>query len=240
MTATRFTAALAARPLVAIIRGVRPDEAEAIGGALIDAGIGIVEVPLNSPEPLRSIETLARRFGDAAVIGAGTVLDVDAVGRVADAGGRLIVSPNSDGAVIRASVAAGLACAPGFFTPSEGFAALAAGAHALKLFPAEAAPPANLGMHARLGTANRREANPSRTPETKTPSAYAVSNKESSPAASIGLAPLRFLGPIGEKADQRQVLRRSLLGSLRKRMSTRVSDGQNSAFEEVHHAFLLV
>ena len=142
MTATRFAAALAARPLVAIIRGVRPDEAEAIGGALIDAGIGIVEVPLNSPEPLRSIETLARRFGDAAVIGAGTVLDVDAVGRVADAGGRLIVSPNSDGAVIRASVAAGLACAPGFFTPSEGFAALAAGAHALKLFPAEAAPPA--------------------------------------------------------------------------------------------------
>ena len=129
-------------PLVAIIRGVRPEEAEAIGAALFEAGIRIIEVPLNSPEPLRSIERLAATLGDRALIGAGTVLECIDVACVADAGGRLIVSPNSDEAVIHAAVAAGLVSAPGYFTPSEGFAALKAGAHALKLFPAEAASPA--------------------------------------------------------------------------------------------------
>lgn len=139
-----FRAALAACPLVAIIRGVTPGEAEAIGGALVEAGLRIIEVPLNSPTPFASIETLARCFGDGAVIGAGTVIDPDDVARVRDAGGRLIVSPNTDAAVIRATAAAGMASAPGYFTPSEGFAAIAAGADALKLFPAEAATPAVL------------------------------------------------------------------------------------------------
>lgn len=143
MTATDlFTRAFAACPLVAILRGLRPDEAEAIGGALIDAGFRIIEVPLNSPEPLDSIGRLARRFGDEALIGAGTVLDPADVDRVAAAGGRLIVAPNTDTAVIRAAVAGGLIAAPGYFTPSEAFAAIQAGAHTIKLFPAEAASPA--------------------------------------------------------------------------------------------------
>jgi 2-dehydro-3-deoxyphosphogalactonate aldolase len=137
-----FTRYFAACPLVAIVRGVRPEEVEAIGGAIIDAGIRTVEVPLNSPGPLQSIERLARRFGDEALIGAGTVLDPDEVKRVARAGGRLIVSPSTDPAVIRQAHDDGLVSAPGFFTPSEAFTAIRAGAQALKLFPAEAASPA--------------------------------------------------------------------------------------------------
>jgi 2-dehydro-3-deoxyphosphogalactonate aldolase len=128
-------------PLIAIIRGVTPDEVEGIGEALFEAGFRIIEVPLNSPDPLRSIERLARRVGDRALIGAGTVLQPEQVKEVADAGGRIIVSPNTHPPVIVASVAAGLISAPGYFTPSEAFTALAAGAHALKLFPAEAASP---------------------------------------------------------------------------------------------------
>jgi 2-dehydro-3-deoxyphosphogalactonate aldolase len=131
-------------PLVAIIRGVTPDEAEAVGQAIFDAGIRIIEVPLNSPEPLRSIERLAARFGDEALIGAGTVLEPQQVRDVAAAGGRLIVSPNTNAEVIAAAAAAGLVSAPGYFTPSEAFAALAAGATALKLFPAEGVTPAVL------------------------------------------------------------------------------------------------
>ena len=137
-----FRSCFAACPLIAIIRGVRPEEAEAIGDALLSAGIGIIEVPLNSPSPLESIGRLARKFGGAAMIGAGTVLHPADVARVADAGGRIIVSPSVDLSVIEATVKNGLVSAPGYFTPSEAFAALNAGAHALKLFPAEAAPPA--------------------------------------------------------------------------------------------------
>lgn len=129
-------------PLVAIIRGVTPEEAVDVGEAIFAAGIRIIEVPLNSPDPLASIERLAERFGDRALIGAGTVLDPDEVARVAEAGGRLIVSPNTYVPVIEAAVAAGLVSTPGFFTPSEAFTALRAGAHALKFFPAEAATPA--------------------------------------------------------------------------------------------------
>jgi 2-dehydro-3-deoxyphosphogalactonate aldolase len=129
-------------PLVAIIRGVTPGEAEATGATLFEAGFRIIEVPLNSPEPLDSIARLARMLGEEALIGAGTVLDAQGVARVRDAGGRLIVSPNTDLDVIRASVEAGLVSMPGFFTPSEAFAALDAGAHGLKFFPAEAATPA--------------------------------------------------------------------------------------------------
>jgi len=129
-------------PLVAIIRGVTPDEVEAIGAAIFDAGIRIIEVPLNSPDPLASIRRLADSLGDRALVGAGTVLDPAQISEVAAVGGRLIVSPNTNTAVIRATVAAGLISSPGFFTPSEAFTALDAGAHALKFFPAEAATPA--------------------------------------------------------------------------------------------------
>lgn len=135
---------LDACPLVAIIRGVTPDEAEAIGEAVRDSGIGIIEVPLNSPDPLQSIERLARRFGESMLVGAGTVLAVEDVARVRDAGGRIIVSPDCNPAVIAASVQAGLVSSPGYFTPSEAFTAIRAGAHALKLFPAEGASPAVL------------------------------------------------------------------------------------------------
>ena len=132
---------LAECPLVAIIRGVTPDEAEAIGAAICEAGIRIIEVPLNSPDPLASIERLARCLGEAALIGAGTVLDPGDVARVRDSGGRIIVSPNTFPPVIEASAAAGLVSLPGFFTPSEAFAALRSGATGLKLFPAEGAAP---------------------------------------------------------------------------------------------------
>jgi 2-dehydro-3-deoxyphosphogalactonate aldolase len=140
----QFHRHLSACPLVAIIRGVTPDEVEAIGEAIFSAGIRIIEVPLNSPDPLDSIRRLADRLGDRALVGAGTVLDIASVSAVKDVGGQLIVSPNTDAAVIAASVAAGMVSSPGYFTPSEGFAAIAAGAHALKLFPAEGASPAVL------------------------------------------------------------------------------------------------
>jgi 2-dehydro-3-deoxyphosphogalactonate aldolase len=133
---------LAECPLVAIIRGVTPGEAEAIGTAIFDAGIRIIEVPLNSPAPLDSIERLARSLGDKALIGAGTVLVAADVARVRDRGGRLIVSPNCFAPVVEASVTAGLVSLPGFFTPTEAFDALRAGATGLKLFPAEGAAPA--------------------------------------------------------------------------------------------------
>jgi 2-dehydro-3-deoxyphosphogalactonate aldolase len=131
-------------PLVAILRGVRPDEVVEIGAALEQAGICIVEVPLNSPEPLRSIAALAGRFGQRMLVGAGTVMSAVEVDQVAEAGGRLVVSPHADATVVRAAKLAGMVSCPGFFTPSEAFAMLAAGADGLKLFPAEAASPAVL------------------------------------------------------------------------------------------------
>jgi len=131
-------------PLVGIIRGVTPDEAEAIGDAIYESGIRIIEVPLNSPAPLQSIELLAKKFGDDVLVGAGTVLDPSDVGQVWDAGGRIIVSPDTNIDVIAATASIGLVSSPGYFTPSEAFAAIRAGATALKLFPAEAASPAVL------------------------------------------------------------------------------------------------
>lgn len=132
------------RPIIAILRGLTPPEATAVGHALIDAGIDKIEVPLNSPDPLDSIAIMARDFGDNALIGAGTVLDMDQVNAVAEAGGRLIVSPNCDTDVIRHTAALGLESWPGIFTPTEAFAALKAGATGLKLFPGSMAGPAGL------------------------------------------------------------------------------------------------
>ena len=139
--AARFAEAFAACPLVAILRGLTPAEAEGVGDALVDAGFTLLEVPLNSPDPLTSISAMAKRYAGRAMVGAGTVLTPEAVEQVAAAGGELIISPNTNTDVIRASVARGLVSLPGYYTPSEGFAALAAGAHALKLFPADGASP---------------------------------------------------------------------------------------------------
>jgi 2-dehydro-3-deoxyphosphogalactonate aldolase len=131
-------------PLIAILRGVKQNEVIAIADALLSHGFTVIEVPLNSPEPLASIEALARHVGTRALIGAGTVLGEAQVRQVADAGGRLIVMPHADVAVIRAAKVAKLVCLPGVATPTEAFAALAAGADGLKLFPAEAIPPATV------------------------------------------------------------------------------------------------
>jgi 2-dehydro-3-deoxyphosphogalactonate aldolase len=131
-------------PLVAILRGVTPDAVVSIGEALVNAGFAIIEVPLNSPDPLASIRRLSERFGDEILIGAGTVIRARHVDDVVRAGGRLIVMPHGDGEVVRAAKGAGLACIPGIATPTEAFAALANGADALKLFPAELLTPAVL------------------------------------------------------------------------------------------------
>ena len=139
-----FSAAFARCPLVAILRGITPDEAVVVGEVLVEAGFTLIEVPLNSPQPLLSIARMAEALKGRALVGAGTVLKVDEVDAVKAAGGRLIVSPNVCPAVIRATVAAGLISLPGYFTPSEAFLALTAGANALKLFPAEAASPSVL------------------------------------------------------------------------------------------------
>ena len=131
-------------PLIAILRGVTPDEAEVIAEAAYEGGIRIIEIPLNSPDPLRSIELVAKTMGERALVGAGTVLEAADVTRVRDAGGRLIVSPNTNAEVIAATAQAGIVSCPAFFTPSEAFLALRSGATALKLFPAEAATTAVL------------------------------------------------------------------------------------------------
>src|ERR1700741_4534321 len=134
-------AALAQCPIAAILRGVKPDEIDAIGDALVVAGITVIEVPLNSPQPFESIKRLAARHGHHALVGAGTVLTAVHVVRVKEANGRLIVAPNFDAEVVRAAKAASLAALPGVMTPSEGFAALKAGADGVKLFSAEIIPP---------------------------------------------------------------------------------------------------
>ncbi len=132
------------RPIIAILRGLRPTEAEVVGQVLLEAGIDRIEVPLNSPDPLNSISTLAAAFGDRALIGAGTVLTAEQVDAVANANGKLIVSPNCDTEVIRRTSDLGLQSWPGVFTPTEAFAALNAGATGLKLFPGILAGPAGL------------------------------------------------------------------------------------------------
>jgi 2-dehydro-3-deoxyphosphogalactonate aldolase len=130
-----------ALPLIAILRGIGPEDALPVGEALVAAGFRVIEVPLNSPQPYDSIRRLAAGLDGRATVGAGTVMTPDDVQRVATAGGRLIVMPHADAAVIAAARTAGLACLPGVATPGEAFAALSAGADGLKMFPAEVLPP---------------------------------------------------------------------------------------------------
>ena len=137
----QFLATLAEVPLVAILRGLKPEEAETIGSALLGAGIRLIEVPLNSPQPLESIALLRKLCEGKALVGAGTVLKETEAEAVAAAGGQLIVSPNMSQAVIRRAVSLGCAAIPGILSPTEAFLALEAGAAALKIFPAEMAPP---------------------------------------------------------------------------------------------------
>ena len=141
MSGPSYDEHFAAMPVVAILRGLRPSEAVATGQALVEGGIRIIEVPLNSPEPLTSIGLLQDAFGDRAAIGAGTVLDPADVDRVREVGGTVIVSPNCNAEVIRRTRDAGMISLPGCLTPTEAFAALAAGAHAVKLFPGELVTP---------------------------------------------------------------------------------------------------
>lgn len=138
-----FAKAMAQLPLIAILRGINPTEAQGIGQALVESGFAIIEVPLNSPDPLSSIATLTQHF-PSALIGAGTVLSPQQVQDVHDAGGRLIVAPNFNPTVVSKALALGMVVLPGVATPSEAFSALAEGAHGLKLFPAEMISPATL------------------------------------------------------------------------------------------------
>lgn len=140
----QFDAAFARMPLIAILRGIRPADAAAIGAALVDAGFAIIEVPLNSPQPLDSIARLVDAVGERATVGAGTVLRVEDVAAVEAAGGTLVIAPNANPEVIREAVARGLVALPGVLTPTEAFSAIEAGAAALKLFPAEAVRPSVL------------------------------------------------------------------------------------------------
>jgi len=137
----KFNAAMQALPLVAILRGLSPAEAADVGDAIVEPGFRLLEVPLNSPQPLESIALMRQRFPNA-LVGAGTVLDAKQVREVHAAGGELIVSPNFNAEVIREAARLGLVCLPGVMTPTEAFGALAAGATGLKLFPAELASPA--------------------------------------------------------------------------------------------------
>ncbi len=137
----KFEHALQTLPLVAILRGITPTEALAVGQALHDAHWGLIEVPLNSPDPIQSIALLAAHYPQA-LVGAGTVLTVQQVREVHAAGGQLVVAPNFDAAVVQEALRRDMVCLPGVMTPTEAFAALAAGAHGLKLFPAEIITPA--------------------------------------------------------------------------------------------------
>ena len=141
---TRLSEYLSPLPLIAVLRGISPEEIPAVAGALADEGFRVLEVPLNSPRPFDSIRLLAQRCGRDVLVGAGTVLAVDDVARVRDAGGKLVVMPHADTAVILEAKALGMVCVPGVATPTEAFAALAAGADGLKMFPAEGLPPGAL------------------------------------------------------------------------------------------------
>ena len=141
MKTASFKDWLARCPLVAILRGIRPAEALDIGAALVAGGFCIIEVPLNSPEPYASIMRLSKHFGDAVLVGAGTVTEPAQVGKIADAGGRIIVMPHADARIVETARRRELFVVPGFATATEAFRMIGPGAHAIKLFPAEANPP---------------------------------------------------------------------------------------------------
>ena len=140
-TAPNLAACMEAMPLIAILRGITPEEAIPVTDILFEEGFRIVEVPLNSPDPFESIRRITEAYGDRMVTGAGTVLTAENVGKVFKVGGRLIVAPNFDLDVVKTAKALGMYCCPGIQTPSEAFAALKAGADAIKVFPGEACPP---------------------------------------------------------------------------------------------------
>ncbi|HWX50944.1 MAG TPA: 2-dehydro-3-deoxy-6-phosphogalactonate aldolase [Roseomonas sp.] len=166
----RLDAAFAQLPLVAILRGLRPQEAEPVASALYEAGFRLIEVPLNSPQPFDSIAAIRRLLPRDALVGAGTVLQAADVGRLADLGAELVVMPHADTVVIAAAVQAGLLCTPGIATPTEAFAALAAGAAALKIFPAEmVGPPVVKAMRAVLPAGTRLLPVGGITPESMAP-----------------------------------------------------------------------
>lgn len=144
MPSTAFTRYFEEMPLIAILRGVHPDEAVELGSELIDAGFRLIEVPLNSPDPFKSIGALVERFGGQALIGAGTVTRLADIESLKQAGGQLMVMPHADPEVISAGVKAGLDVLPGVMTPTEAFGALKAGAEALKIFPAELVGPSGI------------------------------------------------------------------------------------------------
>ena len=164
------------RGLVAILRGLTPDEAPDIAAALVEAGFEAIEVPLNSPDPFGSIERIATRFGDRELIGAGTVLTPEAVDRLADAGGRLMVSPNIDAAVMARAAERDLVTMPGVFTATEALAAVASGASALKFFPASALGPSGIKAIAAV-----------LPPETVIGAVGGVSDKHFSAYATVGV-----------------------------------------------------
>jgi 2-dehydro-3-deoxyphosphogalactonate aldolase len=141
---TTLVSYLAPLPLIAVLRGITPEEVDAVGDALVDGGLRILEVPLNSARAFESIARFARRFGEHCLIGAGTVLEVANVAKVKEAGGRIVVMPHCDVAIVREAKRLGMICCPGVATPTEAFAALGAGADGLKLFPAEGLPPSVL------------------------------------------------------------------------------------------------
>jgi len=144
MTASALSPYLSPLPLIAVLRGISPAEIPGVAGALVDNGFRILEVPLNSPDPMQSIALLARRFGERCLTGAGTVVEVADVAKVAQVGGRLVVMPHADVAIIREAKRLGLVCVPGVSTLTEAFAALHAGADGLKMFPAELLTPSVL------------------------------------------------------------------------------------------------
>lgn len=165
-----LASALSQNPLIAILRGLTAEDAIPVSDTLVDAGFRIIEVPLNSPDPLDSIAAITQRHSSGAIVGAGTVLTVDQVAAVADAGGRIIVSPNMNPNVGRAAIERGLLWCPGIVTPSEAFAALEIGASVLKIFPAEMVPPpAIAAMRAVLPEDAIIAAVGGITPETMTP-----------------------------------------------------------------------
>ena len=138
---TAFFSAIEKHPLIAILRGIKPTEVVDVAEILIEKNFKIIEIPLNSPDPIRSIELLTHYFENHAIIGAGTVLDEASIRSIAEAGAKLVVMPNGNGIVVKAAKDRGLIAIPGIATPSEAFAMIEAGADALKLFPAEGIPP---------------------------------------------------------------------------------------------------